>query len=94
MKGHPRVTLLLVSAVAMAGVVAVLQSPYLWVLAPVALPAAYGLIALANATALEAKRVSRHWLWLYLIGCALVPIAIALWPSKQPVDDQVSSLSA
>lgn len=83
MKGHPRATLLLVATIAVAGLVVLLRSEHLWVLAPVALPASYGLIALANAAALEAKNVTRHWLWLYLVGGALIPIAIALWPSRQ-----------
>lgn len=97
MKAHPRATLLIVAglqtALVLLGSVVLSLS---WEMMMVITFVPYIGMALVNAWVLKLKGRSRHWLWFYLLyswGGPLIPVGVALL-SKQPVNDQVPSLSA
>lgn len=53
-----------------------------------------GALMAVNGMALRQRHRTLVWLWFYIIGAGIVPLAVALFaPSKQPVDDHVRSLS-
>jgi len=78
LKAHPRETLALsLLGFPVSGAIAQLdwRATMLWLVFVVIWT---GVVALLNAWVLETKGITRHWLWLYLIGAGIVPVLIAV----------------
>ena len=79
MKAHPRETLALsLLGFPFSGAIAQLdwRASMLWI---GFLLLWAGVVALINAWVLETKNITRHWLWLYLVGVGIVPVLIAIF---------------